>query len=82
MKTIVLPIFGIVITLHEGGGSITSNMKEDDNITDVPDDELYNASCDGIESMILAHVVAGVDVESSAYLEGIVTAVASCGNHF
>jgi hypothetical protein len=36
---------------------------------------------DGIFSMILAHAIAGVDIESPAYLEGIETAVEAVGNN-
>jgi hypothetical protein len=69
MKTITLPVYGIVVTLGDGGGSITSELHED-----VEPNE-YNAAIDGVESLILAHACAGVNVESSGYLEGIETAV-------
>ncbi len=42
----------------------------------------FNAAMDGIESMILAHATAGIDVETPAYLEGIETAIDACGNNF
>ena len=35
----------------------------------------YNGAVDGIMSMVLAHAVSGIDVESPAYLEGIETAL-------
>ncbi len=35
----------------------------------------YNAAVDGITSMILAHAIAHIDVETPAYIEGIETAV-------
>lgn len=54
------------VTLHGGGGGvITSNLKDADN------DVNYNNAIDGIESLILAHACAGVDIESNAYVEGI-----------
>ena len=43
---------------------------------------LYNAAIDGIESLILAHACAGIDVESPAYLEGLETAVQAVGQAF
>ena len=49
---------------------------------DVDNRKKFNAAMDGIESMILGHAVAGVDVENSDYIEGIETAVQACGNHF
>ncbi len=41
----------------------------------------YNGAVDGILSMILAHAVAGIDVESPAYLEGIETAMEAAGEN-
>ena len=38
----------------------------------------YNNSMIALESMILAHAVAGIDVTSPAYVEGIETAVETC----
>jgi hypothetical protein len=40
-----------------------------------------NAANDGIVSMILGHAIAGIDVESPAYKEGIETAVEAAGNN-
>ena len=80
MKEIKLPCYGIVLSILDGGGSITStDLKTEHND---PEDELYNAAMDGIESMILAHAVAGVDIETPAYLEGIETAVNACVHNF
>lgn len=45
---------------------------------DVDNRKKYNAAMDGIESLILAHAVAGLDIESLAYIEGIETAVQAC----
>ena len=36
---------------------------------------LFNSITNGIESVILAHACAGIDIESPAYLEGIETAI-------
>lgn len=73
-EAIVLDAFGIQITLTEdGGGAITSTLKEGD--------DRYDHVIDGIESMILAHAIAGIDVNSPAYLEGIETAVLSAANN-
>ena len=41
----------------------------------------YNVAMETLESMILAHAVAGINVESPAYIEGINTAVEACANH-
>ncbi len=42
---------------------------------------LFNAMIDVVEGLILAHAVAGIDVTSPAYLEGVETVVdALCNN--
>jgi hypothetical protein len=79
------------------GGSITSELHEEvpeepEGGLNAGDDyefkyeewmaaEKYDAAMHAIESLILAHTVAGVDVLSPDYLEGIETAVEACGNH-
>lgn len=69
-----LPCYGIVIELERQGGTITSDLKEDAR------GDTVNAALDAVEAMILAHAVAGVDVSSPAYLEGIETVVEKIGN--
>ncbi len=82
MKQIIIPIYNIVINIVTDeekisiSGNITSELHEDGE-----DDELYNAAMDGIESMILAHAIAGIDVTSPAYIQGIETAVNACANN-
>ena len=75
-RVINLPAFGIIINFADGAGTISSDLHEEgEGAKD------YNLAMDGIESMILAHAMAGVDVESPAYLEGIETAVEACANN-
>lgn len=97
MKTIELPCFGIVIQIGDDGSSIESelhdeaqdvlrdggdgNFFDDVRIERQKDAELYSSAMDGIESLILAHAAAGIDVESPAYIEGIETAVEAAGNN-
>ena len=78
-----LPCFGITVTLarengvaEPGSGSIVSDLEPK-----TAANRQYNAAIDGLESLILAHAFAGVDVESPAYLEGIETAVDAIANH-
>lgn len=87
-----LPCFNISVILVPGmngsgwGGSISSQLKESDADCSTPDDLRlaleFNAAMDGIESMILAHACAGIDVCSPAYVEGVETAVQSAGEQF
>lgn len=80
MEKIVLPIFNIVVEVyyddnnHAIGGSITSLLHE-------PEEDDFNIAMDAIESMILAHAIAGIDIKSYQYLEGIKTAVQSCADN-
>jgi hypothetical protein len=81
MKKINLDSFGIVISYNGNSkltASITSDMKEGVNTSKTP----FNAAVDGLESIILAHFSAGIEVNSPAYLEGIETALDSLTNRF
>ena len=87
-RVINLPCFGIVVTLgepdsdHPGtylGGTITSDLHEGDSGSE--DDSEYETGIDALESLILAHACAGVDIASPAYFEGIETAVGKCSNN-
>lgn len=69
IKAIYLPVYGIEMAIGERCGS---------SITCDPD--LDTPPFQGILRMVLAHAVAGVDVESPAYLEGIETAVQGIDN--
>ncbi len=71
MSTIRLPIYNIVIK----GNSITSDLTEAGLPT-------YEAAMNTIESMILAHHCAGVDVTAKEYVEGIQTAVDAVVNYY
>jgi hypothetical protein len=91
MMRIELPCYGIMLDTEQGGGSITSNLKEDiqydpehpdwDGPEYIQYKEEFNAMMDGVESMILAHACAGIDVSTRAYIKGIETAVTACGNN-
>jgi len=84
-RKIKLPCYGITLTLarengveEPGSGSIVSDLRDSETAAN----RQYNAAVDGVESLILAHACAGVDVESPAYLEGIETAVDAIANEF
>ena len=75
MKIIELPCYGIKVTLDDtmiGFGKIESGLSTWESM----DPEI-----DAIESLILAHAVAGVDIKSPAYIEGIETVVDAIGNN-
>lgn len=73
----------IVVTLgparHETpgayeGGTIESELHEPDESSEM------KAALDTLEALVLAHAVAGVDVASPAYVEGVETAIDAIGN--
>ena len=83
-RTIRLPCYGITVTLvrengedKPGSGAITSDLRA----AGTASNRQFNAAIDGLESLILAHACAGVDVESPAYVEGVETAVEAIANH-
>ena len=49
---------------------------QNDKNEQLQDNKIYNEKIDIIESMVLAHAVAGIDIKSPAYLEGIETVIA------
>lgn len=84
-REIRLPCYGMIIQLSRkncrktpGSGTITSDLKQ----ATTPQDVEYIAAIDGLESLILAHACAGIDVASPAYREGIKTAVEAIANQF
>lgn len=84
-KIIRLPCFAITLQLarpnagEPASGTITSELRC--QVCRGAADRLYNAAIDSLESLILAHACAGIDVASPAYIEGIETAVEAIGNH-
>jgi hypothetical protein len=76
---------GIVVTLgparHETpgayeGGAIESELHEPDESSEM------KAALDTLEALVLAHAVAGVDVASPAYVEGVETVVDTITNQY
>lgn len=75
--------FGLVIktatslelekVMGSGSGEIVNGFDRDDSISD--------EALDALESLILAHACAGIDVGSPAYLEGIETAMDALSNN-
>lgn len=75
MITKKLPIYRIVIHRDGLSGSITSQLTERCKAG-------CNCGFDGIESMILACDIAGVDVESPQFISAIESAVDAVANNF
>ena len=56
-------------------GTIRSSLRRTDG-----DDDSFNAAMNAIESIVLAHACAGIDVNDAHYVEGIRTCVAACAD--
>lgn len=87
-KVIELPVADIKITLRgpdpscEGAYSyheseIDSDLMEHDAEDEETCSQIWGAM-HAIENIVLAHAVAGMDVKSAAYLEGLETAIRAC----
>ena len=74
MKIIDTRCFGLVlrVNVNDGSGEIVNGFPRDTN---------HDSALDAIESLILAHACAGIDVCSPAYLEGIETAIDAISNN-
>ncbi len=66
--------YGIKVTLTPTEGDMVSGAIESD-LHDSDDDAECKAALDAIESLVLAHAVAGIDITLPAYLEGVETAI-------
>jgi hypothetical protein len=82
MKTFIIPQYGITVMVDGAGvGAINSELKKhligDDP---APGDEIEGA-VDALESLIMAHAVAGIDVASPAYVTGLETCMEALGNN-
>ena len=76
-----LPCFGIVVKIGDNGsGSIESDL-HDNSGYDEEDFQIYESAINTVESLILAHACAGVDIESLAYIEGIEGVVSAIMNN-
>jgi hypothetical protein len=85
---IALSVGGIAIDGVGATRTIESTLHE--YCDDDPDDQdpgcceqhqSYNAAIDGIESLILAHACAGIDVSSKGYVAGIQTSLDAVAHH-
>jgi hypothetical protein len=58
-------------------GGVSSTLLEDFNDLD----DNWNVVAHVLESLVLAHACAGIDVGSEEYQEGLETAIESCANN-
>lgn len=86
----------LYLTVSDGSGRLTSSLQRENCPTcDRPDCGFVTACCedddvivraeingmlDAVESMVLSHAVAGIDVESEPYVKGVISALDAIGN--
>lgn len=64
-----------------GGGKVESNLKDEDNANDGDQEAiLFNLKMDVVESLVLAHACAGVNINDPNYVAGIQTTVEAIEN--
>ncbi len=75
--------FGISISNHQGGASISSSLAQQFRLeggTDI-ENAVGQGAADGMESLILALAAEGFNVSGGSFIRGLETAVASTGNN-
>ena len=67
----------------EGGGAVQSTLHitESDADFEAVYRQDYNSAVNGLESLVLAHACAGVDVQDARYVAGIGTSLDAISNH-
>jgi hypothetical protein len=70
----------VLIKLKDGAGMIETDFKAGDSDSEA--EAAYDNAMDGLESLILAHACAGVDVKSPKCIEGVAVALEAMMNHF
>jgi hypothetical protein len=62
--------FSFTVTRHPDGWTIQSDLRTDTTIESEAD-RAYHIKVETLETVVLAHLVAGVDVRSPRYLNGL-----------
>jgi hypothetical protein len=86
VKRIEIRVGEDCITLRldgEGLGAVQSTLQITESDADFEAEyrQDYNSAIDGLESLVLAHACAGIDVQDARYVAGIGTALDAISNH-
>ena len=86
MKRIEIRVGEECITLQldgKGGGTVQSTLLITERDADFEAEyrQDYNSAVNGLESLVLAHACAGVDVQDARYVAGIGAALEAISNH-
>jgi len=78
---IILNVDGFQITVTPGGPGIGTVSSDLCGPTCIVDADSFLGAMHAIESVVLAHHCAGVDITESKYIQGIADAINACVNH-
>lgn len=91
IEVIKLPCYGILLNLRSKakrvGGGISSNLcryfelPNEVDRADCCNTAALETAVDVIESLVLAHACAGIDIQTPAYIKGIETTVDALANN-
>lgn len=84
MKTYSIKKYGITVKVSNGGGVITSKLKEHFCDSCEQDENTYNinkAIIDTLEALLLAHASAGINISSKAYIKGLDSCLEAIANN-
>lgn len=76
------PSCGVAGCNNECDGSQGADEHNEESEDDVRGRLSYNVFCDALESIVLAHACAGVDVETKQYVAGLETALDAASNQY
>ena len=82
MKVLEMPLpENIVVTLDDdGGGTITSELHMPEELQSDYSD--YEIAIDVVESLILAHACAGIDILNPQYVQGVEVALEKISDEY
>jgi hypothetical protein len=86
MKTYTIPKYGITVEVVDengaSGGGIKSGLSETLMGSEPYEGDFeIDGAINALESLILGHACAGIDISSKAYVEGLDTAIEAIANN-
>lgn len=65
----------------DGIGLLEKGLERESGIPEAAEANEANAAYDALESLVLAHAIAGIDVEAPAYQDGLQTSLEAIANN-
>jgi hypothetical protein len=80
MREYNLPCYGITVRIDEYGSGVIESTLREALVCDIQD-VAGEAAADAVESLILAHACAGVDIEAQSYVIGLERGMEAIANN-